>query len=134
MSSVIKRIRETLEQMAADTEFPMEGVWYGACREKQLDKWNYFVFRRGKTTKDNSSRNSSRLDWQTFYQVNIIHEDYIPEGYVLRVIDALQTKDASGTKLKATTDDVEYNYTFKGSTNMVVEIATITFFHPEKRC
>lgn len=127
--SVLNRIRDTLTTLAADQNVPMEGVWYGACREKQLDKWNYFVFNRWKTTKDNSSR----LDLQTFYQIHIIHEDYIPEGYVQTVIDALQTRDASGTKLRATTDDIEYNYTFKGNTNMVVEIATITVFHPEKR-
>ena len=127
--SVLNRIRDTLTTLAADQNVPMEGVWYGACREKQLDKWNYFVFNRWKTTKDNSSR----MDFQTFYQIHIIHEDYIPEGYVQTVINALQTRDASGTKLRATTDDIEYNYTFKGNTNMVVEIATITVFHPEKR-
>ena len=108
----------------------MEGVWYGACREKQLDKWNYFVFNRWKTTKNNQSR----ADFQTFYQVHVVHEDYIPEGYVETVIKALEAQDDPGTKLKATADDITYSYTFKGNTNMVVEIANITFFHPEKRC
>ena len=116
--------------MCADKDIPMCGVWYGACREKQLDFWNYFVFRRLKTTKNNSSR----MDFQTFYQIHIIHEDYIPEGYVERVIEELSKKDTeSGVKLRPTNDDVVYDYTFKGSTGMVVEIATITLYHPETR-
>ena len=74
------------------------------------------------------------VDLQTFYEVHIIHEDAIPEGYLQTVIDALQAQDDPGTKLKLTSDDIDYDYTFKGSTNMVVEIATLTFLHPEKRC
>ena len=130
MSSVLNRIRKTLTTLASDTDIPMEGVWYGACREKQLDKWNYFVFNRQKTTKNNTAR----VDFQTYYQVHIIHEDYIPEGYVASVVAALEAQDESGTKLKATADDITYDYVFKGNTNMVVEIAHITVFHPEKRC
>lgn len=130
MSSVIKRIRKTLEKMCADGTNPMRGVWYGACNEKSLPEWNYFVFKRRITTK---SKGTNRVDLQTYYDVHIIHEDAIPEGYVKKVIDALQAQDESGTKLKLTDDDITYDYTFKGSTNMVVEIATMTFVHPEKR-
>lgn len=131
MSSVIKRIRETLEGLCESTTTPMEGVWYGACRASKLNTWNYFVFNRKKTTKGGST---NRVDLQTFYEVHIIHEDAIPEGYLQTVIDALQAQDDPGTKLKLTSDDIDYDYTFKGSTNMVVEIATLTFLHPEKRC
>lgn len=129
-NSVLDRIRNTLTELQSG-EVKMEGTWYGACREKELKHWNYFVFNRLRTTKNNSG---SRTDLQTFYQVHIIHEDYIPEGYVETVISALQEQAESGTKLKLTNDDIQYNYTFKGSTNMVVEIATITLYHPEKRC
>ena len=130
-NSVLDRIRKTLTTLAEDTEVPMAGVWYGACREKELKNWNYFVFNRFKTTKNNQG---SKVDLQTVYQVHVIHEDYIPEGYVETVISALQEKDESGTKLNLTNDDIQYSYTFKGNTNMVVEIATITLYHPEKRC
>ena len=130
-NSVLDRIRTTLTALAADTEVPMAGVWHGACREKELKNWNYFVFNRQKTSKNNQG---SKVDLQTFYQVHVVHEDYIPEGYVETVIQALQEQADSGTKLKLTNDDIQYNYTFKGSTNMVVEIATITLYHPEKRC
>ena len=131
MSSVIKRIRETLEGLCESTTTPMEGVWYGACRANKLQNWNYFVFNRRKSTKASST---NKVDLQTFFEVHIIHEDAIPEGYVQTVIEALQAEADPGTKLKVTADDIDYDYTFKGSTNMVVEIATITFLHPEKRC
>ena len=130
-NSVLDRIRSTLTTLAEDTEVPMVGVWYGACREKELKYWNYFVFNRSKTTKNNQN---SKVDLQTFYQVHVVHEDYIPEGYIDTVISALQEQAEFGTKLKLTNDDIQYNYTFKGNTNMVVEIATITLYHPEKRC
>ena len=128
-NSVLDRIEKTLTELAKG-EVKMEGVWYGACRAEKLDFWNYFVFRRRRTTK----KNKSMVDLQTFYEVYIIHEDYIPEGYVENVINALQQKDESGTKLKVTNDDITYDYTFKGSTDMVIEIATITLYHPETRC
>ena len=130
-NNAISRIREKLQGLCADSEIPMEGVWYGACRASKLNAWNYFVFNRKKTTKGSST---NRVDLQTFYEVHIIHEDAIPEGYLQTVIDALQAQDDPGTKLKLTSDDIDYDYTFKGSTNMVVEIATLTFLHPEKRC
>lgn len=130
--SVLNRISDILTQLSHDAEVPMEGVWYGACREKALAKWNYFVFNRLKTAKKSAT---TQNDYQTFYQVHIIHEDYIPEGFVERVIEALTAKDTeTGIKIRPTNDDVLYSYTFKGSTNMVVEIATITIFRPEKRC
>ena len=128
MSSILDRIRSTLESLAQG-EVKMEGVYYGACREEKLDRWNYFVFNRLKTTKNNSSK----MDYQTFYQVHIVHEDYIPEGYVEAVIGELSKKAEGSTKLRPTNDDVNYNYTFKGGTNVVVEIATITIYHPETR-
>lgn len=129
--SVLDRIRDTLTELSGDESTPMQGVYYGACREKKLDKWNYFVFNRKVTTKNNQG---NKVDFQTFYEVHIVHEDYIPEGYVEKVVNALIAPAQPGTKLKATSDDIAYDYTFKGATNMVVEIATITLYHPEKRC
>ena len=129
--SVLDRIRNTLTELCADSDVPMVGVWYGACKEKNLTSWNYFVFNRSRTTKNNTG---SRVDLQTFYEVHVIHEDYIPEGYLETVINALLNMSESGTKLKLTNEDISYDYTFKKNTNMVVEIATINLYHPEKRC
>lgn len=126
--SVLNQIRDTLDSLSQNEDVPMAGVWYGSCRQDKLDEWNYFVFNRKKTTKS-----SNHVDWQTYYEVNIIHEDYIPEGYVETVIKELEAKKES-LKLRCTSDDIVYNYIFKGNTNVVVEIATITFYRPEKRC
>lgn len=125
--SVLNEIKNKLEKLAQGPEVKMNGVWYGACQVDRLDEWNYFVFNRAKT-----SKSSNRCDYQTFYQIHVIHEDYIPEGYVQKVIEAIEKP---GTyKLKATGDPIQYDYTFKGNTNMVVEIATIDIYRPEKRC
>lgn len=129
MSSVLERIRRTLEGLLGG-DAGMTAVYYGACNERQLDLWNYFVFNRRVTTK----RNTSRQDYQTFYEVHIVHEDYIPEGYAEAVVAALEAPDDGGTKLRATDDDIRYDYVFKGNTDVVVEMATITVFHPSKRC
>ena len=129
MSSVLERIRRTLDGLLGG-DAGMAGTYYGACNERELDHWNYFVFNRRVTTK----RNGSRQDYQTFYEVHIVHEDYIPEGYVEAVVAALEAEDESGTKIRATDDDIRYDYVFKGNTDVVVEMATITVFHPAKRC
>ena len=129
MSSVLKRIRRTLDGLLGG-DAGMAGTYYGACNERELDHWNYFVFNRRVTTK----RNASRQDYQTFFEVHIVHEDYIPEGYVEAVVAALEAEDESGTKLRATDDDIRYDYIFKGNTDVVVEMATITVSHPSKRC
>ena len=128
--SVLDRITETLEGMLQDADVPMETVGYGGVRKSELDRWNYFVFNRIRRTKNNNSRQ----DLQTFYQVHVVHEDYIPEGYIDRVIKKLEAPADPGTKLRQTNDDIEFNYVYKGNTDLVVEIATITFYHPEKRC
>ena len=127
MSSILTETQNTLRELAKDEAVPMAGAYYGACRDKKLEEWNYFVFNRVKTQKS-----SNKMDYQTFYQVHIVHEDFIPEGYVQKVIEALEAQ--KNAKLKATSEPVTYDYTFKGKTDMVVEIATITLFHPEKRC
>ena len=128
--SVLDRITDTLEGMLQDAKVPMETVGYGGVRKSELDRWNYFVFNRIRRTKNNNSRQ----DLQTFYQVHVVHEDYIPEGYIDRVIQALEAPAEPGTKLRQTNDDIDFNYVYKGNTDLVVEIATITFYHPEKRC
>jgi hypothetical protein len=126
--SVLNETKKTLETLAKSPDVPMCGAYYGACNEPDLKEWNYFVFNRKVTEKS-----SNKKDYQTFYQVHVVHEDYIPEGYIEQVIQVLE-KQGDGAKLKSTNDPIEYRYTFKGKTNMVVEIATITLFHPEKRC
>ena len=129
MSSVLNRIRRTLDGLCRG-ETGMQGTFYGVCNAKDLKFWNYFVFNRSKTTK----KNASRMDYQTFYEVHIVHENFIPEGYVEEVVHALEAEEEKGTLLRATDDDIAYNYILKGNTDVVVEMATIAFYHPKKRC
>lgn len=127
--STMDCIREVLEALA-EKDGMAGGVHYGMMEKTDLDVWNYFVFNRQKTTKDRVKHR----DLQTYYEIHIIHEDYIPEGYVGEVIAALEDTEAVGVKLRMTDQDVQYDYVRKGKTEMVVEIATIAVFRPEKRC
>lgn len=124
--TVLDTIKNVLDGLLGDPNVQMQDVWYGACRDRSMDLWNYFVFNRSKTVKS-----SNNVDLETYYEVHIVHEDYIPEGYVETVIAALEGQKVQ--KLRATSETIRYDYTFKGATDMVVEIATITFVHPEKR-
>lgn len=131
-NSVMDRIRKTLEELC-EGDVKMERVFYGRARrdaDEPLKLWNYFVFNRKHSTKNNTAK----VDMQDFFEVHVIHENYIPEGYLRTVIAALEAQDASGTKLKVTSDDIQYDYVFKGNTDVVVEIATMTVLHPQKRC
>lgn len=127
--STMDCIREVLETLA-EKDGMAGGVHYGMMEKTDLDVWNYFVFNRQKTTKDRVKHR----DLQTYYEIHIIHEDYIPEGYVDEVVAALEDTEAVGVKLRMTDQDVQYDYVRKGKTEMVVEIATIAIFRPEKRC
>lgn len=125
--TALDKITEILTVLAASEDVPMGAVYYGMCPENSLDTWNYFVFNRVETSKA-----GNRLDYQTRYAIHIIHEDYIPEGYVQTVIDALQAAD-DGFLIRADSSPVTYDYILKGSTNVVIELATINVFVPEKR-
>ena len=125
-NSVLDTIKTGLTE--SSEEYGMNGVSYGIQERDDIPEWNYFVFNRIHTKKS-----SNGVDRQTYYQVHIVHENYIPEGFVDKVIEKLESRTEDGTKIRQTSDDIQYDYAFKGGTNLVVEIATITFVHPEKR-
>lgn len=124
--TVLEAVEDTLKALAMDPDVPMNAVYYGACTAKEMTRWNYMVFNRR-----DRSKSSNKVDYQTTYELHIIHEDYIPEGYIDKAISTLE--NCAGAKLKATSDPIQYEYTTKGSSDVVIEIATITFYHPEKR-
>lgn len=120
---ILDTIRNTLETIAADTEYPMSGgVFYGLCNVNKLDEWNYFVFKRQKVNPSNHK------SYTEIFQVHIVHEDYIAEGYSIEVMKALK-EAIPGCSLS---EDVTYDYSTKSDTNVVVEIATLTFKVPRK--
>lgn len=119
----IKNTLQQIEQTLLKFGYP---VFYGRSFIGSNDKFNYFVFNRQQITRSGKTNN----DFTLYYQVHIIMEDYIPEGFELDVIDAIQ----ENTKLKLTNNSMSYQYTTKGSTDIVVELLTITFALPLKRC
>ena len=116
--STLDTIKSTLQTMADSEEYPMSGgVYYGACNAKTLPEWNYFVFNRRRIAATN---NKSYTD---YFEVHIVHEDYIAEGYELEVVKALK-EALSGFSLA---EEITYEYVPKGDTRMVVEICNLTF-------
>ena len=121
--SILDTIKSTLETLAADPEYPMSGgVYYGACTAQMLPEWNYFVFNRRRIGTNNDHRKTD------YFQVHIIHEDYIAEGYELEVEEALK-EAIPGCSLA---EDPDFDYIPKGDTRLVVEICHLTFKKSKK--
>lgn len=134
-NSVLDRINLTLQRLVDESNGDMEAVFYGLSRQHKNDNtemktWNMFIFRREEMS-GAAKRNEPR---QTYYKLYIFHEDFIPEGYVEKVINALESNEGiEDTKLKVCDTKIPYDYTYKGNTDQIVEMATITFTHPERR-
>lgn len=116
--SKLDLIREALK--------PFGKTFYGKANPKDGDEWNYYVFRRKRVKK----KASTSTDYKRFYEVAIVKEDYIPENHEFEIINAIEKE----TKLKLADDDIVIDYTFKGSTDFVVEVAVITFAETIKGC
>lgn len=96
-------------------------VYYGSAGSvgadgKQLDKWNYIVFRRAKST-------ASSAKMTDYYTVAVVNEDYIAEDTAESVIKAMTAIPG----IKMSNADITYGYEIKPSTNTVVEIMVLTF-------
>ena len=57
-------------------------------------------------------------------------EDYIPEGFEQEVIKKIE----DNVRLKLVDTPMQFNYVTKNSTDMVVEMLTITFTKTVKGC
>lgn len=80
--------------------------------------WDYIVFNR-KPTKVNENKTG----YSYYFTVNIIRENFIPEGLDLAVIEKMRS--IPGMKLSGV--DMEYTYVAKPNTNVVVEMLSIDF-------
>lgn len=114
---MLNEIRDKLESL------DMGPVQYGRITEIP-EEWNYLVFGRSRMRK----AGTSRTDYNRYYTVAIVHEDYIPEDVELKVIKAL--KEIKG--LNVSQEDIQYDYTIKKGNGNVVEVAVLTFFEPIK--
>lgn len=123
MTNLLDTIKTTLETLAADTGYPMSGgVYYGVCNKQTLPEWNYFVFDRRRVVPSNA-----RAYTDTF-EIHIVHEDYIMEGYELEVVKAVK-EAIPGCSLS---EDISFEYTTKADTQVVVELCNLTFKHAKK--
>lgn len=94
-------------------------VFYGMVDNSMRESvWDYIVFNR-KPTK----AATNRTGYSYYFSVNIVRENFIPEGLDLTVISKMLEID--GMRLAGT--DMEYNYTAKPNTNNVVEMLSIDF-------
>lgn len=115
---MLRRIRDTL--MAEGLP-----VYYGRVpQNEEIPVWNYFVFNRSRTAK------AGGVNYKQYVQVHIICEDVLPEGEEIKIIKKIE--EIPGVKLAD--DDIVYDYTLKNNTDMVVEMATITFVKTIKGC
>lgn len=99
-------------------------VYYGRTFADEKDKWNYIVFNRTNFSKSGRSN----CDYNHYYQVHIIFEEYIPEGFEINIIKAMEK---IGLRLENVPHT--YNYTTKNNTDIVIEMLTITFTK-SRRC
>lgn len=117
---ILEEIQKALESVS---DLP---VYYGKTFASENDKQNYIVFNRRNVSK--SGKNN--CDYNYYYQVHIIHENYIPEGFEYNVIAAME--DIPGVKL--TTDTHNYQYVMLNNTDKVVELLTLTFTKTVRGC
>ena len=117
---MLNEIREKLGELKKSEAVPMEDVAYGLLPQGSTKKWNYFVFNRVNV----KTARKAKGDFNEYYAVHIVHEDFIPEGYIYKVIQ--KVLEIKGIKL-AINDEISFNYARKGNTDVVVEIATIVF-------
>lgn len=99
-------------------------VFYGMVDNSMREAvWDYIVFNR-KVTKPGKNRTG----YSYYFSVNIVRENFIPEGLDVTVIDKMLEIDG----MRLAENDMEYNYTAKPNTNNVVEMLSIDFVRPVK--
>ena len=100
-------------------------LFYGMVPENiDIEEWNYIVFNQSKMKKSGSSSN----DLSGYWNVVIVHEDYIPDDLVAEVINKMS--EVNGLRLAD--GDYPYVYTQKGSTNIIVEMLVLQFTKMKK--
>jgi hypothetical protein len=101
-------------------------VFYGAVKRKKMQEkpWNYIVFNR--TVLRNTGNNTG---WADVYTVNIVREEFIPEGLAEEIIAKLE--EIKG--MTVVKSDSEYTYMVKPNSDDVVEMLSIDFKRVRKK-
>lgn len=115
-----------LQEISDALESTGERVWYGmAAQLSGEDVWNYVVFYRL-----NLGASQSKTSFVDVYEVTIVHEEYIPDEVITKVINAMRS--IPGMRLHNT--DGVYQYTTKPNTEQVLELLSLDFVRPSKVC
>lgn len=112
---------EQLNECLIDFGMP---VYYGKSFCKPNDKWNYIVFNRQAINKSGTSNN----DYNYYYQVHVIQENFIEEGLEVQIINAI--KEQCHLKF---TGQAQYNYVTKND-SIIVEMLTLQFTATVRGC
>lgn len=116
---ILNDIKEKLQEID-------QNVFYGVVDPVMRETvWNYIVFYR-KTTKPNENKTG----YSYYFTVNIVREDFVPEGLDVTVIEKMCS--IPGMRLAGT--DMQYTYVLKPNTNVVVEMLSIDFVKVVKVC
>lgn len=101
-------------------------VYYGAAGTLSgEDVWDYIVFYRRTLSPSTNKTGLSQV-----YEVAIVCEEYVPDETVFGVIDAMTA--LPGVRFADTGGD--FQYTTKPNTEQVIEILTLDFTRPMRRC
>lgn len=114
-------ILETIKNKLLEVD---PNVFYGMVDKSMRESaWDYIVFNR-RIVKPGKNRTG----YSYYFSVNIIRENFIPEGFELTVIDKMLEIDG----MRLAEADMEYAYREKPNTNIVVEMLSIDFVRPVK--
>lgn len=93
-----------------------------AMEEIKENKWDFFVVKKNTLAKGSYGYNLK-------IAVAFISEDYIKEGFEIEIIEKVRKK----TKLKLANNDIEFDYTRKGTSTTIVEGCIINFVKELKK-
>lgn len=105
----LEEIKKKLEELNIE-------VCYGVAERKTEALKEYIVFGR-----DKIKVNDSKMSTTDCYEVAVVMENWIAEGFIDDIIDKLKQ-----IGLKRTGDDIEFNYLVRNDISF--EIASIKFY------
>ncbi len=105
----LEKIKKKLEELNIK-------VYYGSAEKSSKDLKEYIVFGR-----DKIKLNDSKMSTTDYYDVVIVVEGWIAEGFVDEVIEAL-----SEIGIKKSKEDIDFKYLVRN--DISYEIASVKFF------
>lgn len=123
---MVETIKGKLQDFISDhPEYNLHKVFYGRAYDPydELPEWNYIIL-----TRDTVNITATKLN--NNFNVIVTHEDYIPDGCILELVNHLEK--IPGFKLNG--EPSQYDYTFKDNTQLIVEGISLSFTWADKRC